>query len=182
MSNDQTKIGIYREAETYIALVDNVVTGGTPALNGSWEQLPVEETSEIKPNVNNIEKTDVAGDTVFLKSKRMGFNYTSHFLQRDADAVALEDTYANKDCILLMKGHNFDDLATPVQEWVLLFGTVMHQDSALSHEEGAPDFIFRTKKNPVAITVGSGGLALPSGVTGADVEIAVNAHLQREEV
>lgn len=150
----------------WIAKVLGVTPGGTPTGTGTagameWEQLPEEELWKIKRLIETQERTTKTGNKP-KKTKLIGLQYESMFNQRDIDTFELDAQYANSPCLLLFDGHFFADLATPERQHGLVFGSPLLHSADIESKEGKVPFVFNAEYNPVAVTVGSGGLSVPS--------------------
>lgn len=161
MAYNTEMVGQFVGLFTWICKVTGVEPGGTPAISGSWEQLPEEELWKIKRLIETWERTTKTGNKP-KKTKLIGFQYDSMFNQRDIDTFELDAQYANSPCLLLFDGHFFADLATPERQHGLVFGSPLLHSADIESKEGKVPFIFNAEYNPIAVTVGTGGIVAPS--------------------
>lgn len=173
--NAASKIGLYRDARTYYIPLEYYDSGAgvykykkLTSFTDDYVILPLEETCSIKKVLDKWEATAVSGLTAATTSKRKSVEYKSKLLQRDIDTLTFDETYANKDGLLIVVGHLF---GAPVskQEVVLIFGQVQENESEIDSKEGRPEFMFKGAENQAAIVVSAAGDVVPPVISPAIV-------------
>jgi hypothetical protein len=149
---DGTKTGRFVGLYSAICKIDHVNDGGTPAINGSWTVLPEEENFKCKRLTDSYERTLRSGTKV-PEETLTGFEYASSFNQRDDDTFEFDASYAGSDCVLLVQGHYFKKLGTPLTQFLAIFGTVKLHNADVTSEDGHIGFTFVGKPNAQAVTL-----------------------------
>lgn len=162
MAYDVETIGKFSENESWLVKLTGTEPGGTPALVGAFERVPDEMAASVKKEVDKYIVKNKSGKTSKRKDLLIGVVYESDLNQRDAATILLDETYAGSPCLLLVKGHNFVDLAAPKQQWWLFYGNVGINEEAMGSEENKVKFTFECIDNHVQIVVGAAGLADPT--------------------
>ena len=177
---DALKTGRNVGNDTALCKCTGVNSGGTVAISGDWVLLPEEQKFKTK-RVPDSTDFNIRTGSKRTEKIYVGYNYESIFNQRDAATLELDLTYVGADCVLLTKGHYFRKLASPKQQWIAIFGTVVMFDADVESETGFVPFMFQGLPNKQAVqlvgTPASGKIAYPS-VTGftaptADITIPV---------
>ena len=172
---DQSKIGQYRENESYLCKLAGVDPGGTPSIVDSvWYRLPDEGESSYQKEGNEFIVENVKGLISAKKTSLKSVPYESTLNQRDAVTMLLDETFKDFDCALLVKSHNFTELGK--QQWILIFGSPVLSTDAVNLAEGKVKFKFQGRANAVALVFGSGGLAYLASVSGTPTTMTIAAN------